>query len=57
MDNRASNIAYRAELGRLPMLIPLNQKIVKYFVYLNNKDNDSIVKQSFLMTKKPTFYD
>ena len=57
MNNRASNIACRAELERLPMLIPLNQKIVKYFVYLNNKDNDSIVKQSFLMTKKPTFYD
>ena len=57
MNNRASNIACRAELGRLPMLIPLNQKIVKYFFYLNNKDNDYIVKQSFLMTKKPTFYD
>ena len=57
VNNRASNIACRAELGRLPMLIPLNQKIVKYFVYLNNKDNDSIVKQSFLVTKKPTFYD
>ena len=24
---------------------------MKYFVYLNNKDNDSIVKQSFLMSK------
>ena len=23
---------------------------MKYFVYLNNKDNDSIVKQSFLMS-------
>ena len=29
----------------------MNQKIMKYFVYLNNKDNDSIVKQSFLMSK------
>ena len=24
---------------------------MKYFVYLNNKENDSIVKQSFLMSK------
>ena len=24
---------------------------MKYLVYLNNKDNDSIVKQSFLMSK------
>ena len=24
---------------------------MKYFVYLNNKDNDSIVKQSVLMSK------
>ena len=24
---------------------------MKYFIYLNNKDNDSIVKQSFLMLK------
>ena len=49
--NKASNIACRAELGRLPLLIPLNPKIMKYFVYFNNKDNDSIVKQSLLMSK------
>ena len=46
-----SNIACRAELGRLLLLIPINQKIMKYFVYLNNKDNDCIVKQAFLMSK------
>ena len=51
VNNKASNIACRAELGRLPLLIPINQKTMKYFVYLNNKDNDSIVKQSFLMSK------
>ena len=49
--NKASNIADRAKLGRLLLLIPINQKIMKCFVYLNNKDNDSIVKQSFLMSK------
>ena len=51
MNNKASNIACRAELGRLPLIIPINQRIMKYFVYLNNKDNASIVKQSFLMSK------
>ena len=51
VNNKASNIACRAELGRLPLIIPINQRIMKYLVYLNNKDNDSIVKQSFLMSK------
>ena len=51
VNNKASNIACRAELDRFPLLIKINQKIMKYFVYLNNKDNDSIVKQSFLMSK------
>ena len=51
VNNEASNTACTAELGRLPLLIPINQKIRKYFVDLNNKDNDSIVKQSFLMSK------
>ena len=52
-----NNISCRAELGRLPLLIPIYQKIMKYFVYdLNNNDNDSIFKQSFLMSKKSTFY-
>ena len=50
VNNEASNIVCRTELDRL-LLIPINQKIMKYFVYLNNKDNDSIVKQSFLMSK------
>ena len=34
-----------------PLLILINQEMMKYFVCLNNKDNDSIVKQSFLMSK------
>ena len=51
VNNKASNIACRAELGRLPLIIPINQRIMKYLVYLNKKDNDSIVKQSFLMSK------
>ena len=51
VKNKASNLACRAELGRLPLIIPIKEKIMKYFIYLNNKDNDSIVKQFFLMSK------
>ena len=37
VNNKASNIACRAEFGRLPPLIPINIKIMKDFVCLNNK--------------------
>ena len=46
VNNKASNIACRAELGRLSLIIPINQRIMKYLVYLNNKDNDSIINLS-----------
>ena len=49
VNNKPSNIDCRAELDRLPLLMPLNQKIMKYFVYKknkgNNKGNESIYKQ------------
>ena len=32
VNNKASNLACRAELGRYPLLIAINQKIMKYFV-------------------------
>ena len=51
VNNKASNIACRAKLGRLPLLIPRNQNIMKYFVYRTTNDKDSIIKQSFLMSK------
>ena len=51
MNNKASNLACKAELGTLTLVIPINEKIIKYVIYLNNKDNDSIVKQSFLLSK------
>ena len=57
VNNKASNIASRAELGRLSLLIPINKKIMKYFVYLNNKDNESIVKEFFSYVKESTFYE
>ena len=45
VNNKASNLACRAEHGRLPLVVPINKKIMKYFFYLNNKNN------AFLMSK------
>ena len=49
-SNKASNIACRAELGRFPLNITINQKILKYILYIQSKDEESLVKQAFLMT-------
>jgi len=43
-------VACRAELGRFPLIIAINQKITNYFLYLHNKGNDSVVEQIFLMS-------
>ena len=50
VSSRASNVACRAELGKFPLIIAINQKIINYTLYLQNKENDSIVKQMFLMS-------
>ena len=44
--NKASNIAYRAELGKFPMIMDINKKILNYLDNLRGKDEDSIVKQA-----------
>ena len=41
--NKASDMAFSAELGRFLLIIAINQKIINYFLYLHNKGNDSIV--------------
>ena len=46
VHNKASNIACRAELGKFPMIIDINKKILNYLDYLIGKDEDSIVKQT-----------
>jgi len=40
VGNKASNVACRAEHGRFPLIIAINQKIVNYFLYLHDKGND-----------------
>ena len=44
---KSSNVACRAELGRFPLLLDiLNKKIINYLNCLQEKDENSIVKQS-----------
>ena len=43
---KASNIACRAELGKFPVIIDINKKILNYLNYLREKEEISIVKQS-----------
>ena len=38
VNNEAFNLSCKVELGRLPLDLPINQKIMKYFVYLNKKN-------------------
>ena len=51
LNRKASNHAARAEMGRFPLQIV----IVNYIIYLNSKDNNSIVKQMFLMSQESVF--
>ena len=46
VHNKASNIACRAELGKFPLIIDINKKILNYLNYLRGKEESSIVKQS-----------
>ena len=48
VHNKASNMASRAELGKYPMIIDVNKKILTLncLSYLQDKDENSIVKQS-----------
>ena len=46
VHNKSSNVAYRSELDRFPLIIDINNKILNYLNYLQEKDENSIVKQS-----------
>ena len=50
VNNKASNITCRAELGHFPLKVTINQKIVNYKLYIHSKNEESFVKQSFLMS-------
>ena len=44
LNNKASNIVCKAELGRFPLNITSNQKILKYILYIQSKDEVKLVK-------------
>ena len=48
VNKKASNIACRAELGRFSLNITINQKILKYILYVQSEE--SLVKQAFFMS-------
>ena len=50
VNNKASNIACRAELGRFPVNVTINKKILKYILYIQSKGEESFVKKSFLIS-------
>ena len=50
VNNKASNIACRAELGRYPLIFDINKRILKYISYLQNKEQSSLVIQSLVMS-------
>ena len=52
---KASNIACTAELGKFPKIIDINKKILNYFSYFKDKDEDSIVKQALKISVDPYY--
>ena len=50
VNNKASNIACRAELACFPLNTTINQKIRKYILCIQSKDVEYLVKQAFLMS-------
>ena len=50
VNNKASNIAWRAEHGRYPLIFDINKRILKYISYLQSKEQSSLVIQSLVMS-------
>jgi hypothetical protein len=52
VNRKASNVACRSELGKYPLLITIKKNIINYFKHIFKLDDNSIVKQSLLMSKQ-----
>ena len=50
VNDKASNIANRAEHGRYPLIFDINKRILKYIRYLQSKEQSSFVIQSLMMS-------
>jgi hypothetical protein len=51
ISRKASNIASRAELGKLPLIIYVFKRVFKYITHLNSLLQTTIAKQAFLISK------
>ena len=52
VNKEAANHAARAEMGRFPIQISIISLIFKYYMYLNGKENNSIVKQALIIVQE-----
>ena len=50
VNNKASNIACRAELGRFPLNITINQKIPNHILYIQFEDHGRIFRQAIFFS-------
>ena len=50
LNRKVSNYAARGELGRFPPQLTVLKQILKYNLYLNSKEDSSIVKQSLYIS-------
>ena len=50
VNKKASNIAFRSELGHFLLNITITKKILKYILYMQSKDEESLLKQALLMS-------
>jgi hypothetical protein len=51
VSRKASNVASRAELGKLPLIINVFKRVFKYITHLNSLPETAIAKQAFLISK------
>jgi len=57
VHNKASNIACRAELGKFPLIVDINKKILNFLNYIREKEESSIVKQSLKISIDLHYHD
>ena len=52
VNKKAANHATRAEMRRFPIQISIISLILKYYIYLNGKESNSIVKQALIISQE-----
>ena len=52
LNRKSSNNATRAEMGRFPIHLTIIKFILKYYMYLNTKEETSAAKQALYISKE-----